>query len=178
MAESTTLARPYAQAIFELASANNALAHWSDVLNNLIEMMHQEMVASITDSVKVSKKQLISILHDIAGNQIDDQGKNLLSLLIDNGRLDLLPEIKAVYEVMRADAESTVEAHVTTAFELDQAQSDQIASALKAKLGREVKIVTTVDKTILGGAIIRAGDLVIDGSVTGRINKLGQSMNL
>ncbi len=178
MAEATTLARPYAQAIFELALANKTLPIWSKTLVNLLELMNQESIKAISDSVKVSKQQLSDIIRDVCGTEVDDQGKNLIALLIENGRLDLLKDIIVVYEILRAEAESTIEAQVTTAFPLDQKQSDQIAKALKAKLGREVKIVSNVDKSIIGGAIVHAGDLVIDGSISGRLAKLGQSMNL
>lgn len=178
MAEATTLARPYAQAIFELALTNKTLPIWSKTLVNLLEIMNQESIKAISDSVKVSKQQLSDIIRDVCGTEVDDQGKNLIALLIENGRLDLLKDIIVVYEILRAEAESTIEAQVTTAFPLDQKQSDQIAKALKAKLGREVKIVSNVDKSIIGGAIVHAGDLVIDGSISGRLAKLGQSMNL
>lgn len=177
MAELTTLARPYAQAVFELANSQNKLADWSGTLNNLVEMMNQAEVAALADNVKVSKQQLTAVLTDLCGSQISDPGKNLLALLIENGRLVLLPEITAVYEVLRAEAEQTIEAEVITAFPMDKAQADKIATALKARLGREVKINATVDKSVLGGAIIRAGDMVIDGSVSGRLSKLDQAMN-
>jgi len=178
MAESTTLARPYAQAIFELAEANKNLPEWSQTLSTLLELMSLESIKLIANSVKVSKQQLNEILKEACGSDIDAQGNNLVSLLIENGRLGLLTEISEVYEELRAEAESTIEAHVTTAFTLDEKQTEQMAKALKARLGRDVNIVSSVDKSILGGAIVRAGDLVIDGSVSGRISKLGQLMNI
>lgn len=178
MAESTTLARPYAQAVFELAKAKKKFPEWSQTLADLLSLIRHEPIAKVISSVKVSKQQLIGLLRELCGSGIDEQGKNLLSLLVENGRLGLLDHISAVYEVLRAEAESVIEAEVITAFPLDKAQSAGMTKALKAKLGRNIKIVSKIDKSIIGGAIIRAGDMVIDGSVSGRIIKLGRAINI
>lgn len=178
MAELTTLARPYALAVFELAKSQKKFPQWSETLKDLLAIIRHESVAQIVKSVKISKQQLASLLRDICGSNIDEQGKNLISLLVENGRLQLLEEIRVVYEILRAEAESVIEAEIITAYPLDNTQSSKMSKALKAKLGRNIKIVSKIDKSIIGGAIIRAGDLVIDGSVSGRIAKLGQAMNI
>ena len=103
-------------------------------------------------------------------------GKNFIRLLAENDRLALLPDVAGIYESLRAEAEGEIEAHVTSAFELKPDQSDRIAEALAKRLNRKVKIVSSVDKELIGGAIIKAGDLVIDGSLKGRLGKLNQSL--
>jgi len=178
MAELTTLARPYAQAVFTMASDKKALPHWSDTLDKISQIIANEAVASLIDNTKVSRQELTDVITEVCANEVDQEGKNLIALLIENGRIELIPEIVAVYEHLRAEAESTVEAEVRAAFPIAANQEKKIAQALKARLGREVKIKSIVDKSVVGGAIIRAGDLVIDGSVTGKLAKLGHAMNL
>jgi F-type H+-transporting ATPase subunit delta len=178
MAELTTLARPYAQAVFEMARAKGNYAEWSQNLTDLIAIASNPDVAAASSSTKVSKSVLTEIFIAIGGDAMSAETRNLVALLIENGRLILLPEIAAVYELLRAEAESTIEAEVVSAFPMDKAQEDKIAAALKARLGRDVSISTTIDKNIVGGVIIRAGDLVIDGSVSGRLSKLDHAMNL
>ena len=113
---------------------------------------------------------------DVAGDNINDMGKNFLNVLAENGRLNVLAEIAELYEQHRAEAEKTVEAEVTSAFPLSDAQKQQLIDALKNRLGRDVSLVTKTDENIIGGAIVRAGDLVIDGSVSSQLEKLGNSL--
>ncbi len=177
MAELTTLARPYAQAIYRLAREQNKLSEWSQTLADLLAVIHQEPVARLIGHAKVDKQQLCGVIDEICAGQVSRQGRNLVALLIENNRLELLPEIAAVYEMLRAEAEGTVEAEVVTAFPLDPEQEKKMAAALKKRLGKEVRLKTRVDRSILGGAVIRAGDMVIDGSTSGKLSKLGYVMN-
>ncbi|MDH5180518.1 MAG: F0F1 ATP synthase subunit delta, partial [Gammaproteobacteria bacterium] len=107
---------------------------------------------------------------------LDDQGKNFVRVLGENKRLNVVAEIAALYERHRAEAEKVVEAEVVSAFAMSDAQRKQMAEALKKRLGRDVNLVSRVDESILGGAIVRAGDLVIDGSVASKLNKLAHAM--
>jgi len=178
MAELVTLARPYAQAVYKMAIENKALPHWSETLEKLLQVVSNESIAALIHNTKVSRQELTDVITDVCGDEVDQEGKNLIALLIENGRIELIPEIVAVYEHLRAEAESTIEAEVRTAFPIAADQEQKIAQALKARLGCEVTIKSIVDKSIVGGAIIRAGDLVIDGSVTGKLAKLGHALNL
>jgi F-type H+-transporting ATPase subunit delta len=114
---------------------------------------------------------------DVCGEHIDDQARNLVRVLAENRRLDVLPAIAALYERLRAEAEGAVEAELISAVPVKDAHRDKIAQALGRRLGREVKLTCTEDKSLLGGAVLRAGDLVIDGSVKGKLARLAGTMS-
>lgn len=172
MAEKTTIARPYAQAVFDLAQQRKELPRWSDMLQLAAAVAADPRVSALVGSPRVTDEQLTKLFLDICGDKLSSEAQNLIRLLVENGRLDVLTEIAALYETYRAEAERTVEAKVISAFPVDEAQKKQIITMLKKRLGREVSLSCETDKSLLGGAIIRAGDLVIDGSVTGQLAKL------
>lgn len=172
MAEKTTVARPYARAVFELAQARKELPRWSDMLGLAVAVATDARVSALIGNPRVTDDQLTQLLLDIGGDKLSEEAQNLIRVLVDNDRLDVLTEIAALYETYRAEAERTVEAQVISAFEVSEAQQKKIITALKKRLGREVTLSCEVDESLLGGAIIRAGDLVIDGSVTGQLAKL------
>lgn len=172
MAEKTTIARPYAQAVFELAQERKELPRWSEMLHLAAAVVSDERVGALVGDPRVSKAQLAALIVDVGGERFTQEARHFVQLLAENGRLSVLPEIAAHYEDYRADAERTVEAQVISAFAIDEAQQKQVAAALKKRLGREVTVSCEVDESLLGGAIIRAGDLVIDGSVLGQLAKL------
>lgn len=177
MAELTTVARPYAQAIFKRAQETGRLAEWSGELQFAAAIALDPTMADTIDSNRLTKAELAERFIGIGAEQLSEEARNLVRLLAENRRLSLLPEIAAVYEVLKAEAESTVEAEMVSAYPLDDAQRDRIAEALKARLGRKVSLSATVDESLIGGAIIRAGDLVIDGSVRGKLGRLATALN-
>ena len=172
MAEKSTIARPYAQAIFELADSGRQLPHWSEMLQLAAAVAADARVSVLIGNPRIDKGELTKMFLDICGDKLNEEAQNLVRVLFENHRMDVLPEIAGLYEVYRADAERTVEARVISAFPVDEAQKKQIVAMLKKRLGREVTLTCETDKALLGGAIIRAGDLVIDGSVTGQLAKL------
>ena len=172
MAEKTTVARPYAQAVFALAQEQSDLKGWSDTLQLLAQIVSDAEMAAMLDNPKVTVEQTTDVITAVCGDNINESGKNLVKVLAENDRLELLPEISTLYEVERASVEGTVNAVVTSATELNDAQKQKIADALKSRLGRDVSLECDIDESLLGGAIIRAGDVVIDGSVIGKLNKL------
>jgi F-type H+-transporting ATPase subunit delta len=172
MAEKSTIARPYAEAIFALAKEQSELKSWSAMLSDIATVAANETMKAMISNTNVGKSQLADLMLDICGSELSDQGKNLIKLLAENRRLSLLVEIAAQYEVLRAEEEKTIEAEVISAFEVSDAQQKQIAEKLKARLGREVTLSCRVDQSLLGGVVIKAGDLVIDGSTIGQIQKL------
>ncbi len=174
MAEKSTIARPYAQAVFQLAREQNALAKWSDALQAAAVIVGDPGMQALIRNPKVTKQQLITLVKELAGKHLDDLGHNLIQLLVENHRLAYLPEVAALYEAYRREAEHIVDAQVITAFPLDDEQQRRIADALKARLGRTVTLHQTVDASLLGGVIIRAEDQVIDGSVTAQLDKLAR----
>ena len=172
MAEKNTIARPYAQAVFNIARAAKALPRWSEMLRLAAAVAADPRVSALVGNPRVTKDELAKLFLSICGDKLSNEGQNLIRVLVDNGRLDVLTEIAALYETYRADAERTVEAQVISAFPVDTAQQQQIVAMLKKRLGRDVTLSCETDKSLLGGAIIRAGDLVIDGSVIGQLAKL------
>ena len=176
MAEKTTIARPYAQAILALAKEQNALQQWSEMLLFAAAVAADEEMAAIIASPKLSNEQQAELFLDICGDKLNEHGKNMIRVLADNDRLDILEEITVLFEIERAQSEGTVEAQVVSAVELNDAQKSGITESLKKRLGRDVTLNCSVDASIVGGAIIRAGDVVIDGSVTGKLEKLATAL--
>ncbi len=176
MAEKSTIARPYAQAIFEQAAATKQFAQWSGNLALASVVVRDSGMQSVLGNPRVSNAQLADLFIDVCGDEFDDAAKNLIKLLVENGRVTVLPEITTLYEEYRAEAEKTVQAQVVSAFPVTSAQQTSIKKALKKRLGCEVELVCTTDNTLVGGAIIRAGDMVIDGSVVGQLEKLTHAL--
>lgn len=172
MVEKSTIARPYAQAIFDLADKQGRLADWSDMLGLAAHIASDADMAALVGNPGVARQRLCDLFLDICSGKLDAEAENMIRVLIENGRLDVLPEIFAQFESYKADAEKVVQAQVIAAYELSTEQQQAIAAALKNRLGREVSLQCQVDSSLLGGAIIRADDLVIDGSVTGQLDRL------
>lgn len=172
MAEKSTIARPYAEAVFQLAQQKGQLKEWSDMLQTVAMITADEDMKGIIGNTSVSKSQTAELVIDVAGAVMNEQGKNLVKLLAENHRLGVTAEITEQFETLKAEAEKTIEAEVIAATELGSAQQALITDKLKARLGCEVSLKCTVDESLMGGAIIKAGDLVIDGSVSGHLNKL------
>lgn len=177
MAELSTIARPYAQGVFAAAEAAGNLQHWSDMLASAAEAAQVESVAPLLNTSLVNRTELADLFIEICGESLDDQGRNLIRLLADNRRLGLLPQIRERFDLLRAEAEGTINATMIAAQEVDQATQDQVAKALGQRLNRKVALSTETDPSLLGGAVIRAGDLVIDGSARGRLERLADAMS-
>lgn len=176
MAELTTLARPYAKAVFAQAQDSKALDAWSSDLALLGACVAEEKVAEFLQHPALTAAQQAQTLVEICGDKLNAAAKNLITVLAENKRLLLLGEISALYEEMKAQLQNTVDVVVTSAYPLNDAQTDHLATALKAKLQSDVRMTCEVDESLIGGAIIRAGDLVIDGSLTGKLSKLAEAM--
>jgi F-type H+-transporting ATPase subunit delta len=170
MAERVTLARPYAKAAFEAARDSNGFAHWSEMLAAAATTVADERVVKLLSSPRVQPTDLVDLIAEASG--ADERGRNFLSTLAQNRRLGVLPEVAAIYEELRAEVESVTDVHVTSAVQLDVAQRERLAAALKKSLKREVRLHCDVDAGLIGGAIVRAGDFVIDGSLKARLERL------
>ncbi|SCZ64395.1 F0F1 ATP synthase subunit delta [Thiohalomonas denitrificans] len=176
MAELITIARPYAQAIFSLARDEGDLKGWSDMLAFAALVASDPDMAALIEDPRVDREQTATIFLDVCGERLNAGAKNTIRVLAENNRLELLPEIAVLYEVERATAEGTLRAEVTSAHSLSNAQKKAIASALTKRFGRDVTLDCKIDEELLGGAIIRAGDVVIDGSVIGKLDKLAHQL--
>lgn len=177
MAELTTTARPYARAVFELALAEDQLAPWAEALNLLSAIVTDSKIASLIKSPTLSADAKRQLLANIGGEALGPKQLNFIQTLADNKRLALLPDINRLFLAFKAEQEKTLEVEVFSAFALDDAWQAKLTSALSEKLQRRVSISAQVDKSLLGGALIRAGDTVIDGSVKGRLAKLAGAIN-
>ncbi|MBI2381836.1 MAG: F0F1 ATP synthase subunit delta [Gammaproteobacteria bacterium] len=176
MAELTTIARPYAKAAFEHALAGNALTQWSGMLQLAAVIAADSGVQALLGNPRISSSQLAELFHDVGGASFDEHGKNFLSLLADNNRLNAISEIVALFEVMKAEHEKSVDVRVTAAAELNADLKAKLAAKLEAKLARKVNLSYDINPSLLGGLIIRAGDMVIDGSVRGKLGELGDAL--
>ena len=181
MAESSNIARPYARAVFDLARQQDDLAGWSDRLDLLAAIAADEQVAALVRNPRVSAAQLQQVVLDVASAsasasatalQLGEQCVNLVKLLARNGRIGVLPEIAESYAALRAEAEGVVAATLITAGEIDQRQRAQFTEALQSRLGRRVTLEFEVDRALVGGAVVRAGDWVFDGSVRAQLEQL------
>ena len=183
MADNNTIARPYAQAIFELANDAGDLGPWSESLEIAGQLLADRSLVEYLGNPAFDNEQRLEFLaglFDKAGAKLlagsDSKGTNFLKLIIENRRIRVLPEISTHFEESKARVENSVDATVTSASKLSQKQIDDIAKALKARLGRDVKIETEIDENLIGGAVIRAGDVVIDGSLRARLEGLATAL--
>ncbi|HMH89233.1 MAG TPA: F0F1 ATP synthase subunit delta [Steroidobacteraceae bacterium] len=176
MAERATIARPYAKAAFEYARDAKAFADWSQGLKTAAEIVADPRLAALTKSPQWSQADLVSIIADVAGAKLNPAMLNFVRILAENHRLLLLPEISAHFEDLRSGVENTVDVEVISAIALNDAQAGKLAQALSTRLKRTVRMQNTVDAALLGGAIVRAGDLVIDGSLKGRLQRLATEL--
>lgn len=177
MSERSTVARPYAQAVFEIAQADSDLPGWSSMLELVVEVASNEDVQLLLDNPRVDKQAVIELLLEVCGERLTNSGRRLLQVLAANRRLGLLPDIARQYEQLRAEAEKTLDAELISAMPVSDEQRQKVAASLRRRLGREINLVCKTDPQLLGGAIIRAGDLVIDGSARGRLRKLASAMS-
>lgn len=176
MSEAITVARPYALAAFDEACKLGDLKNWSDMLLSLsLAVVNAEVRAAIT-SPRVARSQLENLMLALCGGKPSATGQNFIKLLVENQRLILLPEITALFEEMRAEAEKSVDVVVTSAFDLNETQKQKISAAMKKRVGREVRLSCEIDRKLLGGIIIRTGDKVIDGSARTQLSELANAL--
>ncbi len=177
MAELTTVARPYAKAAFQFAHEHGSLNEWSVMFAFTSAAVSEAAVAAIVDNPALTHNQQADALIQLCADAMDETRRNFIQLLAKNKRLSALPEIARLYESYKAELEKTVDVEVVSAFEMNSQQTDTLANALRRRLGRGVNLTSTVDPSIIGGVIIRAGDMVIDGSVKGKLAKLAEKLN-
>ena len=185
MADNNTVARPYAEAAFDVARETNALDALSESLLAAKEMLGDGGLVEFLGSPKIEDDQRLTVLQDLFGKIVGSDsvfagssrhGTNFLKLLLENKRVGVLPEISDHFEVLKARAENKVDVTVTSATELSDAQVQEISSALSARLGHAVSIETQIDTGLIGGAVITAGDVVIDGSTRTRLEGLANAL--
>jgi F-type H+-transporting ATPase subunit delta len=176
MADRATIARPYARAAFAHAQGAKDLAGWSKLLGAAAQGAADPGVARLIGNPHVTGEELVELLGGLSKHAAGEGGRNFLKALAENRRLALLPHIAAQFEALRAEVENVIDVEVIAAREIAAPQQKKLAAALKKRLGRDVRMHTRIDETLLGGAIVRAGDLVIDGSLKGRLERLGSAL--
>jgi F-type H+-transporting ATPase subunit delta len=177
MAELSTLARPYARAAFEYARDSKQLPVWAEQLATSAAVAADQRLKVVLGDPALTAEQQAKTLSDVCGDALGAHMRNFIGVLAVNKRLSLLPEIYSLFAQYKANHEKTVDVEVVSAFDLADATRDKLAAVLGKKLERDVKVRTSTDRNLLGGVLIRAGDLVIDGSIRGRLNKLAAAMN-
>jgi len=176
VADEATIARPYARAAFEHAHAAGQLAAWGEMLERASAVLDDARVSALVGNPHVQRAELVTFVAELAGASGNEKALNYLRLLADNGRLAMLPQIAVQYAALRAEVENTVDVTVTSALPLTAEQSEKLTQALTRRLRRTVRLSATVDPSLIGGAVVRAGDFVVDGSVRGRVERLGNTM--
>jgi len=177
LAELSNIARPYARAVFELAKTDADYSAWSERLEWLSTVAADPNIGALFNNPRVSRHALAGVFTDVCGDQLDRNTKNLVRLLAQNRRLHALPAIAEQYEYLRAEAERTVQAELESALPVSDTQQQRIAEALSQRMGRRVELTVKTNEELLGGAVVRAGDLVIDGSIRARLEKLATAIS-
>lgn len=176
MSENTTIARPYAQAVFEQAVEEGNIAQWSSLLKLLAKIVSDPLMRRLLTDPRVSKAQLQDILTELCGGQLSATGINFIKVLVQASRLKYVAQISALFEKHWADKEGRIDINVITAYELDPEQKTRITAVMAKRLDKQVSISSLVDQSLIGGMIIRAGDSVIDASLRGRLNELRKTL--
>jgi F-type H+-transporting ATPase subunit delta len=176
--EKTTIARPYAEAVFDRAQETDTLDLWSDMLALLSAVVVSPEISGLIDNPKLSRARLKELLLEIGGGRLSEEGQNLVRVLVDNDRIALLAHIAALYERLKHERQGKLQVQVAAAYALNKAQEQALADALKERLGRDIEITAEKDASLIGGIVIRAGDLVIDGSVRGQLKKLANELSI
>ncbi len=170
MPDKSTIARPYAKAA--LAAADGHLSEWSEALRRAAAVVADRRVAALLDNPHVTAAQLADLICSIAGPHLDQTGRNFIRTLADNHRLECLPEIAARFDELKAETEGTMDVEVTSASRLSDAQQHAFAGALERRLRRTVRLHCVLDPALIGGARVRAGDLVLDGSLRSKLERI------
>lgn len=176
MSSMATLARPYAKAAFELARDEQALSRWDDMLTLAGEMAAEESMAVLLESPHISSEEVVRIFTDTAGEVFDGRFRDFLSVLGGNGRLPLLPQISSLFSQLREEAEKRMSVKVVSAVPLDEDQTRRLKDALSRRMECEIELDNEIDIDVIGGAVVYAGDQVIDGSLRGKLEKLSVSI--
>lgn len=174
----TTIARPYAEAVFARADETGKLDEWAETLEFLAAVAGDEAMADIIANPAVDRERKSALLLGIGEGRLSDEAQNLVRLLVENDRLAVLPDIASLYQQMKSEHDGAIDVEVVSAYALEPELEKELAAALKQKLGRNVRITSSNDPSLIGGVKIRAGDMVIDGSVAGALSQLANELGI
>ena len=176
MSDFTTAARPYANAVYDIAFETSSLESWGDALANLATVIADAQMNELLDSPELGKNQKGELVIQVLGDKLTEKQQNLVKLMAENGRLKLMADVLEQFEVARAKAENKIEAEVISAFELSVQQISELVNTLKNKLGCDITLTVTIDESLIGGVIIKAGDTIIDASMKSQLDSLALSL--
>jgi F-type H+-transporting ATPase subunit delta len=176
MAETVTIARPYAEAAFRLAREQGALDRWSQMLHLLEIVVQDERMARCIGDPNLTSRQLESLVLGVCGEQVDGAGRNFVQVLVDNDRLGVAPAIRALFEDLKREQEGILEAQITSAFALDDEQQSRLVRRLESKYQRKVSAQVSVDPQLIGGVKIVVGDKVLDATVRGKLDAMAVAL--
>ncbi|MEH6452414.1 MAG: F0F1 ATP synthase subunit delta [Psychromonas sp.] len=175
MSEMTTVARPYARATFELAVDNNDIKVWSEMLLFAAEVILNPTMAAILTGTKTTQ-ELADLLINICDDQLNESGRNLINIMAENGRLSVLPRVAELYADLVTAHNKEIDVTVVSAFALSKKQNIELSKALEKRLARKVNLNCSIDKSLITGMVITAGDLVIDSTAIGQLNRLSDTL--
>ena len=178
MAELVTVARPYAKAAFQYALEVSQLDQWSEMLALLAGVAANEAMRDHLNNPRLTAEQLTAVFSEACGSRLSQPGKNLISQLAHNKRLAVLPVVNSLFQALLAEHRNSLDVLVSTAYELSALERSTLTVAMKKRLGKEVHLEAVLDKSLIGGVVIRAGDLVIDNSVRGKLQRLAKQINI
>lgn len=176
MAEEITIARPYAEAVFKLAKEKNTLSSWSDMLKVIAEVTSVKQIQTLVTNPSIATDKLSEIILEICGDKLDNEGRNLVTLLIENNRLEVLPQLSGLYELLKAQYEGILEANIISAYAISDDQLEKLVSVLENKFKCKIKAEVNIDPELIGGVKIVIGDEVIDSSVRGKLETMSVAL--
>jgi len=177
MAELATIARPYAEAVFRLARQGNALPAWSDALNLIATVYQDPQMRAAMANPKVTSADIEKLLLAICGERIDGIARNLIQLLVHNRRLSVLAEIRERFEQLKLEDEGKLDAKISSAFPMEEAQRNQVVNLLSSRFKRKINATVTVNPDLIGGIKVEVGDKVWDASVRGRLQTMAATLS-
>jgi F-type H+-transporting ATPase subunit delta len=176
MAEAVTVARPYAEAVYKLAVARNALVEWSKMLRDAADITENENIQALIGNPVVTSQQLGELLLEIGKKQFNEDGRKFLCILAENGRVGLLPQIQNLFEQLKAQHDGVLEANIVSAFELSSSQLKKLIGALEQRFKHKVEAKVRVDHGLIGGVIVEIGDEIFDASVRGKLEAMANAL--
>ncbi len=176
MAEISTIARPYAVAAYQLAKETQSLEKWSEMLGFMSAVVSDSQMQSIVNDPKITSEKLLESFLKVCGEKITEQGQNLVKVLVEYGRMEILPAITAAFEVLKAQDEGVLEAQIISAINPTTSETQDLITRLETKFGKKINVTVAVKPEILGGFKIIVGDTVIDASVQGQLQNLAYTL--
>ena len=176
MAENTTVARPYAEAAFDVARERNALASWSRMLSTVAALVRDPRVAQSLDNPRLGDPEKESLLLSLMGDALDEDGRSFVRVLVEGDRVKLMPEIAALFDTLKDQAEGAAKAEIETAFELSGDQLRELTGALERRFGKRIEASVRVNRDLIGGARVTVGDTVLDGTVQAKLQAMASRL--